>query len=314
MTGSVSSAETRLTRLLGRLLTAAEASLAAGDLEPARVAAEEVRAVDPDNERAAAVLRRVVARHIGPSGERVLMTLLFSDLVGSTLLSEQTEPEQLRDLYAFYRAAARTAVQRYRGYVLQYAGDGILAGFGYPEPHEDDPRRAVLAGLDLVVALRDARADLLRRFGAAPEVRVGIHTGRVVVTDLSGDTTVGDRDSVVGLVPNLAARIQQAAEPGSVVISDVTHELVDVDFHVRPLGEHRFKGITRPVEVFAVERPRFAAARFEAERYRKAGLEGRDAPRDRLLAAWEALGSPSSLPTPRTRSSMRPTGQSDTLE
>jgi class 3 adenylate cyclase len=291
VTGTVTSAETRLARLLERLLTAAETSLAAGDLEPARVAAEEVRAVDPDNERAAAVLRGVAARHLGPSGERALMTLLFSDLVGSTLLSEQVEPEQLRDLYAFYRAAARTAVQRYRGSVLQYAGDGILAGFGYPEPHEDDPRRAVLAGLDLVVALRDAREEMLRRFGVTPDVRVGIHTGRVVVTDLSTDSTVGDRDAVVGLVPNLAARIQQAAEPGTVVISDVTQELVDVDFHVRSLGERRLKGISRPVEVFAVERPRFAAARFEAERYRRAGLVGRDAPRNRLLSAWEALES-----------------------
>jgi class 3 adenylate cyclase len=291
VTGSSTSAETRLARLLERLLSAAEASLTAGDLEPARVAAEEVRAVDPDNERAAAILRRVAARHLSPSGERALMTLLFSDLVGSTLLSERTEPEQLRDLYAFYRAAARTAVQRYRGSVLQYAGDGILAGFGYPEPHEDDPRRAVLAGLDLSVAMRDATVEMLRRFGAAPEVRIGIHTGRVVVTDLSADTTVGDRDSIVGLVPNLAARIQQAADPGMVVISDVTHELVDVDFHVRSLGEQRLRGISRPVEVFAVERPRYGAARFESERYRKAGLVGRDEPRARLLAAWRALGT-----------------------
>jgi class 3 adenylate cyclase/tetratricopeptide (TPR) repeat protein len=293
MTGAVSSAELRLTRLLERLLTAAEASLSAGDLEPARVAAEEVRAVDPDNERAAAILRRVSARQLGPSGERALMTLLFSDLVGSTILSESTEPEQLRDVFAFYRAAARTAVQRYRGHVMQYEGDGILAGFGYPEPHEDDPRRAVLAGLDLVVAMRDGEAELVRRFGVAPEVRVGIHTGRVVVSDLGADDTVGARDSIVGLVPNLAARIQQAAEPGMVVISDVTQELVDVDFHVRSLGEHRFKGISRPVEVFAVERPRFAAARFEAERYRKAGLVGRDEPRDRLLSAWRSIATAS---------------------
>src|SRR4029453_14429772 len=119
--------------------------------------------------------------------------------------------------------------------------------------------------------------------------RVGIHTGRVVVTDLSADNTVGGRDSVVGLVPNLAARLQQAAEPGTVVISDVTQEPVDVDFHVRSLGEQRLKGISRPVEVFAVERPRYAAARFEAERYRKAGLVGRDEPKEQLLSAWGSV-------------------------
>ena len=284
-----SSAETRLDRLLERLLTAAEASLAAGDLEPARVTAEEVRAVDPDNPRAARILRQVATRQLGPSGERALMSVLFADLVGSTLLSEQVEPEQLRDLYAFYRTAAREAVSRYRGYVMQYLGDGILAAFGYPEPHEDDARRAVLAGLDLGVALRDAHAELGRRFGVAPEVRVGIHTGRVVVTDLSADPSVAERDSIVGLVTNLAARIQQAAEPGTVVISDVTRQLVDSDFYMHSLGERQLKGISRPVEVFAVERPRYAAARFEVERYRKAGLVGRDEPRDEMLTAWAGV-------------------------
>ena len=286
MASPASSAQTRLDRLLERLLTAAEASLGAGDLEPARVTAEEVRAVDPDNLRAARILRQVAARHLGPAGERALMTVLFSDLVGSTMLSERVEPEQLRDLFAFYRTAAREAVTRYSGYVMQYLGDGILAAFGYPEPHEDDARRAVLAGLDLGVAMRDARAELDRRFGVAPEVRVGIHTGRVVVTDLSDDRSVAERDSIVGLVTNLAARIQQAAEPGTVVISDVTQQLVDADFYLHSLGERALKGISRPVEIFTVERPRYAAARFEVERYRKAGLVGRDEPRDRMLTAW----------------------------
>jgi class 3 adenylate cyclase len=283
------SAETRLDGLLERLLTAAETSLAAGDLEPARVTAEEVRAVDPGNQRAGRILRHVARRQLGPSGERALMTVLFADLVGSTMLSERVEPEQLRDLFAFYRAAAREAVTRYSGYVVQYMGDGILAAFGYPEPHEDDARRAVLAGLDLGVAMRDSHAELDRRFGVAPDVRVGIHTGRVVVTDLSDDRSVAERDSIVGLVTNLAARIQQAAEPGTVVISDVTRQLVDTDFYVESLGERTLKGISRPVEIFAVERPRYAAARFEVERYRKAGLVGRDEPRDRLLTAWTAV-------------------------
>jgi class 3 adenylate cyclase/tetratricopeptide (TPR) repeat protein len=289
VTGLALSAETRLARLLERLLSAAEASLAAGDLEPARATAEEVRAVDPDNRRAALILQRVAARQLGPSGERALMTLLFSDLVGSTLLSERVEPEQLRDLFAVYRTAARAAVGRYGGHLMHYSGDGILAGFGHPAPHEDDARRAVLAGLDLVVGLRDARGQLADRFGVALEVRIGIHTGRVVVTDLSDDGSVAERDSVVGLVPNLAARLQQAADPGTVVISDVTQQLVDADFFLHSLGEHRLKGITRPVEVFAVERPRYAAARFQAERYRKAGLVGRDEPRSRLLAAWNTV-------------------------
>lgn len=291
MKESTTSAESRLSRLLERLLNAAEASLAAGELEPARATAEEVRTVDPDNRRASEILQRVATRQLTPSGERVLMTLLFSDLVGSTMLSERVEPEQLRDVFSFYRAAAKEAVERYSGYVMQYSGDGILAGFGYPDPHEDDGRRTVLAGLDLVAAMKDARADLDRRFGVAPQVRIGIHTGRVVVTDLSDDHAVRERDSIVGVAPNLAARIQQAAAPDMVVISDVTQQLVDADFYMHSLGVRELKGISRPVEVFAVERPRYAGARFEAERYRKGGLVGRDEPKDRLFGAWETLRS-----------------------
>ncbi|MDF3044161.1 MAG: putative CyaI3 adenylate/guanylate cyclase [Ornithinibacter sp.] len=281
------SAETMLSRLLERLLTAAETSLDAGDLEPARATAEEVRAVDPDNRRASVILERVAAQSAGSLGQRALVTLLFSDIVGSTMLSERVEPEQLRDLFSSYRALAREAVTRYGGNLVQFSGDGILAAFGHPDPHEDDARRAVLAGLDLVVAMSDARADLERRLGGAAEVRVGIHTGRVVISDLGTGSGVAERDSIVGVVPNLAARIQQAAEPGMVVISDVTHQLVDVDFYMHSLGEQQLKGISRPVEVFAVERPRYAAARFDVERYRKAGLVGREGPREELLSAWE---------------------------
>jgi class 3 adenylate cyclase/tetratricopeptide (TPR) repeat protein len=283
------SAESRLARLLDRLIAAAESALAAGDLDSARATAEEVRAVDPDNARAAQVLQAASLRQQSATGERALMTLLFSDVVGSTLLSEQVEPEQLRDLFSFYRATAREAVERYGGYVLKYMGDGILVGFGYPDPHEDDGRRAVLAGLDLVAAMDAARPDLQRRLGVAPDLRIGIHSGRVVVTDLSDPRSSDERDSIVGAAPNLAARIQQAAEPNTVVISDVTQHLVDTDFYLHSLGEQSLKGISRLVEVFAVDRPRHAGARFDAERYRQAGLVGRDEPRDRLLAAWQRI-------------------------
>ena len=292
VTDMTTSAEEMLSRLLERLLTAAEASLEAGDLEPARATAEEVRAVDPGNRRAAVILERAAVHSAGSLGQRALVTLLFSDLVGSTLLSERVEPEQLRDLFSSYRAAARDAVTRYGGNLVQFSGDGILAAFGHPDPHEDDARRAVLAGLDLVVAMSDARADLERRLGLAADVRVGIHTGQVVISDLGNDRGVAERDSIVGVVPNLAARIQQAAEPGMVVISDVTRQLVDVDFYMHSLGEQELKGISRPVEVFAVERPRYAAARFDVERYRKAGLVGRESPHEELVSAWEAIRRP----------------------
>ena len=282
-------ADIRLTRLLTRLLTAAEASFAAGDVETARATAEEVRAVDPTNERASRLLRRLDEPQQAPVGQRALMTLLFSDLVGSTMMSEQVEPEQLRDLFALYRATSREAVERYGGVVMQYMGDGILAGFGFPEAHEDDARRAVLAGLDLVAAMGSMQADLARRLGVAPQVRVGLHTGRVLVTDITRDRSVLERDSIVGVAPNLAARIQGAAAPDQVVISDVTQHLVESDFFVQSLGERELKGISRPVEVFAVERPRHAGARFHAERYRRVSLVGRDEQRATLVAAWNAV-------------------------
>ncbi|MGW5239990.1 ATP-binding protein [Monashia sp. NPDC004114] len=288
MAGPVPRVESPLARLIERLLTAAENALATGDAESARAMAEEVRAVDPDNPRADRLVQRLEARQLGPSGERALMTLLFSDLVGSTMLSERVEPEQLRDLFSFYRNAARDAVGRYGGSLIQFSGDGILAGFGYPEPHEDDARRAVLAGLDLVVAMRDARSDLEHRLGLTAEVRVGIHTGLVVVTDLSAES-VAERDSIVGVTPNLASRVQNAAEPDSVVISDVTRQLVDTDFYLESLGEQQLKGISRAVEIFAVQRPRYAAARFEAERYHRAGLVGRAGPSSELLEAWQSV-------------------------
>ncbi|MGB9375205.1 MAG: AAA family ATPase [Jiangellales bacterium] len=291
MTDGVLSAESRLERLLGRLLSAAEASLAAGDLDTARATTDEVLTVDPDNERALALVAQIATRHRGSTGERALMTLLFSDLVSSTQLSERMEPEQLRDLFAFYRSAAREAVERYGGYVMKYMGDGILAGFGYPEPHEDDGRRAVLAGLDLITAMREAEPDLLMRLGEAPQIRIGIHTGQVVVTDLSDDRSSDEKDSIVGVAPNLAARIQQAAEPDTVVISDVTQSLVDTDFYLHSLGERALKGISRPVEVFAVERPRHPGARFYAERYRQGHLVGRDGPREALRAGWDDVRS-----------------------
>jgi class 3 adenylate cyclase len=286
------SAESRLDQLLARLLAAAERSLAAGELELARATAEEVCAVDPDNRQATEILARVGRQQRVSADERALMTLVFSDLVGSTALSERVEPEQIRDIFARYRAEARAAVEHYGGYVIQYMGDGVLAGFGYPFAHEDDARRAVLAGLELVAGMKAARPELANKAGMDLSVRVGIHTGRVVVTDLGEDRIVKERDSIVGVAPNLAARVQAAALPDTVVISDVTRQLVELDFHLSSLGLLDFKGISRPVEVFAVESPRHAVARLESERYRPRGMVGREVPVAQLMDAWQELAAP----------------------
>jgi class 3 adenylate cyclase len=278
-----------LEQLIGRLLAAAEASLAKGDLEPARATAEEVRAVSPDDRRAAEILERVARLERAPGGERALMSVLFADLVDSTALAERVEPEVMRDVLAAYREAASRAVERFDGHVLQWLGDRVLAVFGYARVFEDDARRAVLAALDLVGSA--ARSDGPGRIGVETEVRAGVHTGLVVVAEVGGVTTPRERDSVVGAAPNLAARIQGEAAPGTVVISDVTQQLVDADFYLRSLGLHTLKGIARAVELFGVEGPRHPGARFDSDRYRRAPLVGRDRPRTRLAEAWDMVAA-----------------------
>ena len=218
------------------------------------------------------------------------MTVMFSDLVDSTALAERVDPEVVRDILMAYHGAATTAVERFGGRVLQWLGDGVLAAFGYHQVFEDDARRAVSAGLDLVETWASVRSEVQERFGVEPELRVGVHTGVVVVAEV-GEPTGGERSSIVGAAPNLAARIQSEAAPGTVVMSDVTQYLVDADFHLRSLGLRDLKGVARQVEVFAVDGPRHTGARLDSDRYRRRRLVGRDQPRARLVQAWEQVRS-----------------------
>ncbi len=284
-------AESRLEQLIGRLLVAAETSLAEGDFEAARATAEEVRAVSPEERRAADILERVTRSQRAPEGERALMTVLFADLANSTALAGRVEPEVMRDLLAAYRGAASRSVERFGGHVLQWLGDGVLAVFGYRRVFEDDARRAVSAALDLVAAITEAGPDMRIRFGVELEVRAGVHTGLVVVAEVGDQTARGERDSIVGAAPNLAARIQGETAPGTVVISDVTQQLVDPDFHLRSLGLRQLKGVVRPVELFAVQGPRHPGARLDADRFRRTRLVGRDQPRALLAGAWEQVSA-----------------------
>jgi class 3 adenylate cyclase len=155
---------------------------------------------------------------------------MFCDLVGSTALSTQLDPEELREVIQAYQKACVAVIQRHEGYIAQYLGDGLLVYFGYPVAHEDDSRRAVRAGVEIIEAIQE-------RGGAHPlQVRVGIHTGLVVI----GDIGVGGRTEqlALGETPNLAARIQGLAEPNTVLISAVTQRLIDGQFDSQPLGAH----------------------------------------------------------------------------
>jgi class 3 adenylate cyclase/tetratricopeptide (TPR) repeat protein len=223
------------------------------------------------------------------TAERRQLTVMLCDLVGSTALSAQLDPEDMRAVINAYHAACAQTMPTYDGFITEFRGDGILAYFGYPRAHEDDAERAVRAGLDIIAAL----AQLKTRAAAPLAVRIGIATGLVVV-GLSGKDASREH-AVVGDTPNLAARCQALAEPGTIVIAASTRRLLGNLFHLRDLGLHKVKGIGDPVAAWVVEGPSDADSRFEAVRAaHRTGLVGREneinflVERQRL--AWKGEG------------------------
>src|SRR5215831_869113 len=174
------------------------------------------------------------------AAKRPQVTVMFSDLVGSTALSARTDPEDLREIIAAYQKCVAETVQRFSGFVAKYMGDGVLIYFGYPQAHEDDAERAVRSGLELVTAVSDLKTH------AALQTRVGIATGLVVVGDLIGSGEVLER-GIVGETPILAARLQGIAEPNMVVIAEATGKLLGNLFEFEDLGAKDLKGISGSV-------------------------------------------------------------------
>jgi class 3 adenylate cyclase/predicted ATPase len=185
--------------------------------------------------------------------ERRQLTVLFCDLVDSTRLSQQLDPEDLRQVVRAYQETAAVVVQRFEGHIAQYLGDGLLVYFGYPRAHEDDAQRAVYTGLGIVDAVGILNSRLQAEYGVALAVRLGIHTGPVVVGAMGG----GGRHEqlALGETPNIAARLEGLAAPNSVVISAVTAQLVQRAFVLDALGPQALKGITAPMEVWRVVGP-----------------------------------------------------------
>src|SRR5438046_7356708 len=174
---------------------------------------------------------------------------MFCDLVGSTALAGRLDPEELREHGRAYQGVSAEVIARFEGHIAQYLGDGLLVYFGYPSAHEDDAQRAVSAGLAVV----DAVAALNARQppgGVALAVRVGIHTGLVVV----GEVGSGSRreELALGETPNVAARIEALAEPGTVVVSTAPHRLGERRFSCRDLGAPPLRGATTPLAGYPV--------------------------------------------------------------
>jgi class 3 adenylate cyclase len=191
--------------------------------------------------------------------ERRHLTVMFCDLVDSTALSNRMDPEDFRSVIGAYQGAVTEAVKRYDGYIARYMGDGLLVYFGYPNAHEEDAERAVRAGLDTINAI--SRLDTAT--DTELNVRVGIATGVVVVGDIIGEGSSEER-AVLGDVPNLASRLQGMASPGTMLVSDHTHDLVRGRFVVRQLDDLQLKGIAEPVTAFEVTGLSDTPSRFEA--------------------------------------------------
>ncbi|WP_187399157.1 alpha/beta fold hydrolase [Bradyrhizobium paxllaeri] len=215
--------------------------------------------------------------------ERRHLTVMFVDLVGSTALSVRLDPEELRDVLAAYHQAVAAEVGRFEGYIAKLMGDGVLIYFGWPQAHEDEAERAVRSGLAIVEAVE----GLEKRAGVALSARVGIATGLVVVGDLIGEGAAQE-EGVVGATPNLAARLEQLAEPGTVVISESTRRLLGGWFTINDLGPQQLKGIEAPVSAFRVVGEATAEGRFEALRRSDVGpLIGRENELALLFDRWE---------------------------
>src|ERR1700688_574862 len=192
--------------------------------------------------------------------ERRQLTVMFVDLVGSTALSARLDPEDMREIVGAYHRSCAEQITKAGGFVAKYMGDGVLAYFGYPQAHEHDAERAVLAGLALVEA-----APVLKTVAGSPlQVRVGIATGLVVVGDLIGSGEAQER-GVVGDTPNLAARLQTLAEPNVVVIAEGTRRLLGNLFELKDLGPRDLKGIPGSVRAWTALRASSVESRFEAQ-------------------------------------------------
>jgi class 3 adenylate cyclase/predicted ATPase len=224
------------------------------------------------------------------TAERRQLTVMFCDLVGSTAISARLDPEDMRLVISVYQDVCSGVVARYDGFVANFMGDGILVYFGFPHAHEDDAVRAVHAGLEIAEVVAGLRTPAREKLAA----RIGIATGLVVVGDLVGQGSAQEQ-AVIGDTPNLAARLQDLAEPGGVVLAASTRRLLGDRFRLRDLGRRALKGLAEPVEAWAALGVSVSESRFEAAHSaRLTGFVGREAEsahlRERQRLAWRGEG------------------------
>ncbi len=223
-----------------------------------------------------------------PSVGRRHLTVMFCDLVGSSTLAEQLDPEEWREVLRAYQQLCSEVIRSYEGYIAQHLGDGLLVYFGYPVAHEDDARRAIQAGLGIVAALKQNAPDLRQTLGVQLAARVGIHTGLVVMDQVG----YGERREqlALGETTNLAARIQALTAPNTVALSVETWRLAARSFVYRRLGMHNLKGFSQPLEIYRALREKTHPYHFKANLSTKLPpLVGRQTELNFLLAGWEGV-------------------------
>src|SRR5262245_33380329 len=197
-----------------------------------------------------------------PDAERRQLTVLFCDLVDSTALASQLDPEDLREVVRAYQETCAKVIARFDGHIAQYLGDGLLVYFGYPLAHEDDAQRAVRAGLGMIEAMGQLNTRLAQERGVQLAVRLGVHTGLVVVGGAGGGAR--HEQLALGETPNLAARLQGMAAPNTLVVSAATAQLLGGFFTYQSSGTSVLKGLAQPVEVYQVLQESMARSRLEA--------------------------------------------------
>ncbi|MSQ46992.1 MAG: hypothetical protein EXR78_01180 [Deltaproteobacteria bacterium] len=221
------------------------------------------------------------------AAERRQLTVMFCDLVGSTALSAQLDPEELRNVVRSYQETRGAVIRRYEGHIAQHLGDGLLVYFGYPTAHEDDAQRAVRAGLEIIGAMRgQVTGDGEQERRPPLQVRIGIHTGLVVIGEIGSSEK---REMLaLGETPNIAARIQGHVSPDEVMISAATYRLVEGLFACEDRGQPELKGVTTPLTLHRVVRESEAQSRFDvAVQAGLTPLVGREEEFALLRRRWE---------------------------
>jgi class 3 adenylate cyclase/tetratricopeptide (TPR) repeat protein len=225
-----------------------------------------------------------------PEAERRQLTVMFCDLVDSTKLSSQLDPEEYREVVRAYQSACTKVIQRYDGHIAQLLGDGLLVYFGYPQAHEDDAHRAVRTGLGILDAMGDLNKGLQQAQGIQLAIRIGIHTGLVVVGAMGG----GGRQEqlALGEVPNVCSRIEALAAPNTIAVSEATYRLIQGYFECQDLGAQSLRGVTESMCVYRVLSESGATSRLDVAQPRGlTPLVGREQEVGLLLERWEQVKS-----------------------